>query len=147
MICSLSRLLQLARRKCSSDGCNSQCNIYYKKCGCCLLINGTCENGHKFTWESSERLLNQSISRLYQDNLSFASALLLSGNNFTKVELLCKFLGVPIISKSTFHSYQRNYICPAINKHYTTEQLLVHLLLVHVRRLGCCWLMVTPAKC
>ena len=27
IICSLSRLLQLARRKCASDGCNSQYNI------------------------------------------------------------------------------------------------------------------------
>lgn len=128
IICSLSRLLELARRKCTSDGCNSQCNISYKKCGCCLLINGICECGHTFTWESPERLLNQSISRLYQDNLCFASAVLLSGNNFTKVELLCQFLGVPIISKSTFHSYQRNFICPAINKHYTTEQVRIEFL-------------------
>ena len=123
IICSLSRLLQLARRKCASDGCNSQYNITYKKCGCCLLINGMCESGHTFTWESSECLLNQSNTRLYQDNLHFASAVLLSGNNFTKMELLCQFFGVPIISKSTFHSYQRNYICPAINKYYTAEQV------------------------
>ena len=76
-----------------------------------------------FTWESSECLLNQSNSRLYQDNLHFALEVLLSVNNFTKVELLCQFFGVPIISKSTFHSYQRNYIYPAINKYYTAEQV------------------------
>ena len=123
IICSLSRLLQLARRKCTCDGCNSLCNIFYKKCSFCLLINRIRESGHPFTWESSEHLQNQSNNWLYQDNFHFASAVLLSGNNFTKVELLCQFLGVPIISKSTFHSYQCNYICPAINKYYTTEQV------------------------
>ena len=52
----------------------------------------------------------------YQDNLHFASAVLLSGNNLTKMELLCQFFGLPIISKSTFHSYQRNYIAhPSTN--------------------------------
>lgn len=49
-------------------------------------------------------------------DLMLTSATVLSGNNFQKIELFCKILGLPIVSSSTFHKMQRSYIVPSIDK-------------------------------
>ncbi|EDO48585.1 predicted protein [Nematostella vectensis] len=45
-----------------------------------------------------------------------AAALLLSGNNFAKIEKFSKFLGLSFISASTFYRVQRLYAIPTINE-------------------------------
>jgi len=49
--------------------------------GCCFSISAQCANGHSCKWLSSEKLSNASMD-IYQDNLDFAAALVLSGNHF-----------------------------------------------------------------
>ena len=55
-------------------------------------------------------------------NFLFASSILLSGNNFEKVEQLMEFTGIKTISSSTYHLYQRMYVCPGIEKYFSQEQ-------------------------
>lgn len=50
-----------------------------------------------------------------------ASATVMSGNNFQKIDLFAKVLGLPILSSSTFHKIQRTYIVPSIDEYRTNH--------------------------
>lgn len=131
----LENILFLASGKCRETGCDKIYHVSHKFCGCCLIVEGRCSNGHIFNWESSPHaLMNTHKSKSYVDNLDFAAAIILSGNNFAKVKLFCCFLGLPCISKTTFHAYQRLFICPTIEKFYKAEQ---------VSQVFCMWCTVT----
>lgn len=111
--------MPIANGKCRETNCNSIYHVYHKFC---LIIEGRCANGHTFNWELSPSM-NTYKCKSYVDNLDFASAIVLSGNNFTKMKLFCQFLGLPCISKTTFQTYQRLFICPIIDRHYKLEQV------------------------
>lgn len=153
-ICSVNRLLDLAAGVCNVSNCGSQRKIDYKPSGCCIIIYGTCGNGHSFQWESSERLgQGQQQKQLHVDNLHFASAIVLSGNNYSKIEQFARFYRLNIISRSVFHGYQRNYICTGVNTYYKREQVCIllynksvyHIIIgkntysVQRQTLGSCW--------
>lgn len=55
-ICSVDRLLDLAGGVYRVRDCGKRCQFDYKPSGCCIILFGTCENGHVFEWESSDRL-------------------------------------------------------------------------------------------
>ena len=116
-ICSVNRLLDLAAGVCNVNNCGNQRKVDYKPSGSCIIIYGICENGHSFQWESSERLGQgqQKQKGLHLDNLHFASAIVLSGNNNSKIEQFARFYRLNIISRSVFHGYQRNYICTDVD--------------------------------
>lgn len=126
VLCSVRKLLELVGVTCPKGNCESSINVGYELCGCCMKIYGCCTNAHKLDWVSSDFHLNNNGSRIYNINISLASAVVLSGNSFTKMSTFFKFMNVAIISRTTFHSYQRHFICPAVNKFYEKEQ--VHLL-------------------
>jgi len=50
------------------------------------------------------------------------TAVLLSGNNFQKIQLLAKFLRMLIFSCTTFHKIQRLYLIPAIDDFWIQHQ-------------------------
>ena len=83
--------------------------------------------GHKFHWTSSSQINNDNGVKLYEDNLLFAMGVVLSGNNYSKLEQYCKILEIQTISRTTFHMYQRLYICPGINKFYCRKQVILFL--------------------
>jgi len=80
-ICSVNKILELAEGKCSHPHCNSFYKVSYKPSGCALIISGSCNNGHTYEWVSSKSIVNQSDNTLYNDNLAFATAFVLSRNN------------------------------------------------------------------
>ena len=123
VVCSLDKLLELVKCRCAEPWCDSLYDVRYRRCGCVIIIFGTCENGHTFEWVSSDLIFNQSQQKLYKDNLRFASSIVLSGNNLVKIQLFCQFFGIQTISKSTFHAYQQNIICPAIHRFYIMKQV------------------------
>ena len=98
--------------------------------------------GHQFKWESSVAQANQKGSKVYADNLDFASAVVLSGNHFSKMRLFFRFYGVTVISLTTFHTYQRLFICPSIDDFYKKEQVSLYALAYtscfYYRRCGVC---------
>ena len=123
VLCSIDKLLYLAKSKCQEEGCDSFYEVSTEFQGCCLIIHRKCRLGHQFKWESSVAQINQNGSKIFTDNLDFASALVLSGNNFSKMQLFFHFYGAPIISLTTFHAYQRLFICPSIDNFYKKEQV------------------------
>ena len=123
IICSLHKLLQLVGQVCQLDGCGARWEVDYKKTGCCITVFGTCTSGHQFNWNSSDILTSQAGGTIFLDNLNFVSALVLSGNNYQKFMVFARFYGLQIIGVTTFHGYQRNVICPAVDKLYKQEQV------------------------
>ena len=123
IICSVSKLLELFGERCLMGSCTSQIEVHYKIIGCCLQVSGCCTSGHRLDWASSNFHLNQNNSKIYDSNLSLVAAIILSGNNFAKMDNCFKFLGMPMVSRTTFYSYQRHFICPAVSKFYIKEQL------------------------
>lgn len=122
-VCSVHKLLELVGTTCHTKGCDKTCHITYTYCGVCMVMKGMCGDGHGFTWTSSDTLTNKAGSNLFKDNLDIASAVVLSGNNYAKMALFFRFLNIHIVSKTTFHLYQRNYICKGINNFYLTEHV------------------------
>jgi len=122
-VCSVHKLLELIGTNCHTKGWDKKCHITYAYCGSCIVVKGTCGDGHGFTWTSSDTLASKACCNMFTDNLDIASAVQLSGNNFAKILLFFRFLNIPVISETTFHSYQRNYICTRINNFYQTEHV------------------------
>ena len=130
IICSLHKLLQLVGQVCQVDGCRARREVDYKLTGCCITVFGICTSGHRFNWNSSDTLISQAGGMIYLDNLNFASALVLSGNNYRKIMVFARFYGLHIIEVTTFHGYQHNIICPAVDTFYKQEQVRILLQVV-----------------
>ena len=54
-----------------------------------------------------------------------AAAILLPGNNYSKVALMAKFLGLHFVSISSFHRIQRTYLIPAIEAFWEMKQAVM----------------------
>ena len=110
-IVSESKIMDLFKRRCPEPSCSSQCKVRSKSVGCTQEIWLTCQNGHKGKWSSSEK-----YGGLYSNNLQFSAAVLLSGNNYSKVELMSRFLALACPSKASFFRVQKFYCIPAIEE-------------------------------
>lgn len=124
VFCSMQKILELIGTCCHIVGCDCPCLITYKSSGCCMIVKGICRSGHCFNWSSSEVILNAINQKIYLDNLNVASAIVLSGNQFEKLILFCKFLNISFVKRSMFHTYQKLFICPGIKKFYKVEQVI-----------------------
>ena len=71
--------------------------------GAVLSIKWNCCNCHSDSLSSSDVLTVKNNQKVYVNNLQLPAAILLSGNNFTKFDLLAKFLSLETISESVFY--------------------------------------------
>jgi len=71
--------------KCHHSNFSGTYKLNFETCGCCLLIQGLCDNSHSFCWTSSDIVHSFSGKKVYSDNLNFASATVLSGNSYNKL--------------------------------------------------------------
>lgn len=125
VICLVEKIVDLVGNRCKT--CGIPCTVTKKVIGCALVIKMVCNAGHKFTWASSPILRNSKRSAIYQINLDFVSTLLLSGNNFYKIQQFCRFLGVKCVSSSTYFTYQQLCLCPAISEFYNRKMVSKHV--------------------
>ena len=110
-IVSESKVTELFKGKCKKPGCASECTVKSKGAGCTMGLRWNCGNGHKGKWQSSNK-----YGEMYSNNIQFSSALLLSGNNYAKIDLMSRFLGLGCPSKSSFLRVQKFYCIPAIDE-------------------------------
>lgn len=109
VIVSINKLLKLSTDTCALE-------IGGKACGEVLcvtqdVITRKCKNGHSQKWISSEVLGAKHNSDFYLNDYLLAAVIIISGNNYGKFALLCKALGLSIISSNTFTRFQKH--CPA----------------------------------
>lgn len=102
IICSL-KLMELFGKVCQEEGCGEEYYLTNTIVGCCLTISAHdhCSNGHLHKWSLSERITNSNGS-VFLDNLDFATALILSGNHFTKIQQYGQFFEMAVLSRSSF---------------------------------------------
>ena len=105
------------------SNCDGNYKLNFETSGCCLLIQGSCENGHSFNWTSSDVVHSSFGKKVFSDNLRVSSAIVLSGNSFNKIELLFQFMNLRFISSTSFFAYQQLFICPSIGELYKREQV------------------------
>ena len=110
-VASESKIVELFKGRCLESGCCGSCQVKSNSVGSTLEIWWTCAHGHNGKWSSSER-----YSGMYSNNLQFSAAILLSGNNYAKVELMSRFLGLACPSKASLHRVQKLYCIPAIEE-------------------------------
>ncbi len=110
-VVSECKIIDLFKGRCREPSCDSDCHVKSKSVGCTQEIWWSCKNGHKGKWSSSEK-----YGGMYANNLQFSAAVLLSGNNYTKIELMGKFLALACPSKASFFRVQKFYCVPAISE-------------------------------
>lgn len=81
-----------------------------------------CKNGHLIHNWSSQPILNR---RLHGGDLLLSASILLSGNNYSKVALMAKFLRLHFVSISAFQRMQRTYLVPATEAFWESRQIQV----------------------
>lgn len=117
-VCSLGLLLQIFEARCQTPGCVNAPTISYRfVCGS-LIIDSSCSSNHKHRFCSSHEL----GEGVYVNSQQAAASILLSGNNFAKIERMADFYGLAFLSKSTFYRYQRLYLIPEINEWWTSTR-------------------------
>ncbi|XP_048588067.1 uncharacterized protein LOC5512102 [Nematostella vectensis] len=112
VLCSLDLLADEFRKRCGQPGCTEKPTVKHVINGVGATFISVCSMGHQGRFTTTEFDGNG----MSVNNLQVAAALLLSGNNFAKIEKFSKFLGLSFISASTFYRVQRLYAIPTINE-------------------------------
>ena len=74
-----------------------------------------CEDGHEVNrWSSSPMLPNG----VYSANLQAVSSVVVSGNNFAKIALFAKFLGLAFPGSSSFYRIQNKCVVPVVDRYW-----------------------------
>ena len=110
-ICSLDLFLKLFEGSCKTPDCDKALQVKHHFVGTTLVVNTWCKAGHTFRFASSEE-----VNGMFSNNLQGAAAILLSGNNFSKVSRMTDFMGLSFLSSSTFYRMQRLYLFPAVEE-------------------------------
>lgn len=75
-----------------------------------------CQSGHGRKWVSSETLPSKKRGTIALNDGLLASAVVISGNNYSKFSLLCQALGMQIISEALFLRFQKHCAAPVIEE-------------------------------
>lgn len=124
MISSLDKAMELIPSQCKV--CGENVTVQHTMSGTVVIIQWNCSNGHADSWTSSEVLTVKSNQKVYVNNVQFCAAILLSGNNFQKFELLAKFLGLSSISESLYYRVQKLYCCSSIQNMWSNVKETTH---------------------
>ena len=110
-VCSLDLLIDIFRSRCHTPACQAKPHVQYHFIGITLIVNTVCSEGHKYRFCSSHQ-----VNDVYANNLQVAACILLSGNQFSKIERLADFLNLEFISSSTYYRFQRLYLISEIDE-------------------------------
>lgn len=89
-MCSIKKLLELARIRCHEVDCMHSHQVSYTVVSSYIEVKGTCPNGHTYYWTSSDFHTTNRNAKISDSNLLLASGIILSGNSYAKI---CKFFG------------------------------------------------------
>ena len=119
-IIDVDLVLHLFQNNCQIHLCTGQCSVAsFEAVGGVLKITWECSNGHYGVWSSSKVLCKKKGQDVYSNTMMIAAAIFITGNSYEKFSLLCKFLGLSSLSRSTFMRIQKKYIIPEIEKFWT----------------------------
>ncbi|XP_052285882.1 uncharacterized protein LOC127881787 [Dreissena polymorpha] len=108
-----------ARNTCSRKGCGRLLSIQQATVRSALRLKWVCEAGHVCHIWSSQPVLKYGLSA---GDLRLSAAILFSGNNFQKFEMLARYLNMPCMGSASFHHLQRHYLVPAVEQTWEAEE-------------------------
>ena len=94
VLCSLDLLLEVFK-KCHKPACGNDCQVKHHLVGTVVVIKSTRPAGHK-----GKFCFSREVNNMKANNLQATAAILLSGNNFAKIEKTVKFLGLAFFSET-----------------------------------------------
>ena len=119
-IVDINLLLELFKNNCQIEACGGKCEVdRCKTDGCVVTIKWRCSVGHFGSWSSSKVLCQKKKQNVFTSNVMIAAGLFITGGYYEKFSLFCKFLGLKIISRSTFMRVQKRYVIPVIEQFWT----------------------------
>lgn len=124
VLVTVDKIKELISDSCKT--CSSPVSIRETKSGAVLILHWNCDSGHSGTWASSEVLTEKKGQKVYANSVQVAAAVLLSGNNYQKINLLAKFLGLQFISETLFYRIQKLYCFPAVQTMWTNMKSVIH---------------------
>ena len=78
-----------------------------------------CDEGHEsYRWTSSAMMTNG----VFLNNFQALSAVVVSGNNFSKIALFARFFGLAFPGKTTFHNVQAKCVVPVVDTYWKNLQ-------------------------
>ena len=102
-------LVELLGKRCRHHDCQEMVTVHEHFVGSVLILKWTCAAGHIGQWQSSAPYCNT-----YAMNSILPAAIFITGNNFSKVSLLFKALGLASVSVSTFYRVQNLCVLPGV---------------------------------
>ncbi|XP_035671511.1 uncharacterized protein LOC118412627 [Branchiostoma floridae] len=124
--CSLEQLLGFLEipadmRKCRVPSCSSSglADPSMETVASGVVVKWLCKGGHLiWRWFSQPRLKYG----IQGGDFMQASSLLLSGNNYAKYSLMCKFMSLGCVNASTFYKIQSQYCVGTIDEFWSRQQ-------------------------
>ena len=103
VIVSMPQLLQLVPSTCIHPSCAStlSCKTQFKGYG--VYLHFKCDQGHTYSWSSSDEHLDKRRNSVQSNNLLLAASCLLSGNSFSKISQMLDFMHVKIFSENMYY--------------------------------------------
>ena len=111
VLISVDLLKQLFQGVCGVNGCLLEKKVDVTFCGTSATVTYECTSKHRGQFCTSNK-----VRGLIANIIQVMSAILISGNNYSKIEKLCKFAGINLFCKSTFTKYQSKYMVPVIEE-------------------------------
>ena len=124
VISTLDKVMELIPSQCKV--CGETVTVQHNMSGAVVIIQWNCSHGHADSWTSSDVLTVKSNQKVYVNNVQLCAAILLSGNNFQKFDLLAKFLGLSSISETLYYRVQKLYCCPSIQNMWSNVKETIH---------------------
>ena len=119
--------------RCQEPGCTAPVINVHKNqpVGMLLHVEVTCLNGHiAYQWESMPR-----VGDMPAGHLIGSAALMFSGNQYSSISALVKFMNVSFIGKSSYYSVQKTFLVPVVMSYWQQEQeALIEDMLARVDR-------------
>ena len=119
VVVDVSTILELFNKSCQHSSCQGASKVVKTDVdGGVLRVSWACSEGYFGFWMSSQKLCEKNGQDIHVNTLLLAAAVLISGNNFNKMDLFCKFLGLSFISKSTYNRIQTHYVIPELDAYW-----------------------------
>ncbi|XP_077065699.1 uncharacterized protein LOC143718569 [Siphateles boraxobius] len=100
-------------------GASKPFEVVVKSKGTAAVVEWICPRGHTVWRWSSPPTLKYGM---HAGDFLLSTNILLSGNNFTKVALLFKFMNIKIVNRTTFHRLQGHYCVDTIKDFWETHR-------------------------
>ncbi|XP_053387141.1 uncharacterized protein LOC128550965 [Mercenaria mercenaria] len=103
--------------ECENKSCKETVSLSSRKNASGITLNWMCPKSHNsLTWTSQPVLPNG----VMVGNFKICAAIVMSGNNYSKVALMAKFMRLGFPSASMFDRIQGQYIIPEVDRYWLT---------------------------